>query len=227
MPGTVRTISIKPFANWQPPCHGSGACRSPGICPLRVFPQRCKEGNHEEPIRFQETDETTGWPGRFGEYDEVAAPYAGAQGEIWDGEFGRRRFRGGQARPRRPAARRPMARTQGRRPAARFAPTRRRRRPGPRPHQRRRRRRFIMAGRRMMGPPSPQQGTEYMRWVQNALTRSGRQPGERHRRAGDARRGSRIPEQPGPASNRPCRPQNGRGAHRGPGRKTAGRSWQW
>src|SRR5690606_11048788 len=46
--------------------------------------------------------------------------------------------------------------------------------------------------------------------------------GERHRRAGDARRGSRIPEQPGPASNRPCRPQNGRGAHRGPGRKTAG-----
>ena len=22
----------KPFANWQPPCHGSGACRSPGIC---------------------------------------------------------------------------------------------------------------------------------------------------------------------------------------------------
>ena len=26
-----------------------------------------------------------------------------------------------------------------------------------------------MAGRQMMGPPSPQQGTEYMRWVQNAL----------------------------------------------------------
>lgn len=118
---------------------------------------------------FQEAYETDGWPGRFGEYDEIAAPYAGAQGETWDGEFGRRRFRGGQARPRRPAARRPMARTQGRRPAARFAPTRRRRRPGPRPHQRRRRRRFIMAGRRMMGPPSPQQGTEYMRWVQNAL----------------------------------------------------------
>src|SRR5690606_18100419 len=117
---------------------------------------------------LQETYEAAGWSGRFGEYDEFAAPYAGAQGETWDGEFGRRRFGGGQTRPRRPAVRRPVARTQSRRPAARFAPTRRRR-PGQRPHQRRRRRRFIMAGRRMMGPPSPQQGTEYMRWVQNAL----------------------------------------------------------
>ncbi|MDT8306117.1 MAG: peptidoglycan-binding protein, partial [Anaerolineae bacterium] len=125
-----------------------------------------------------------GLSGRFAEYDALEAVDSGAIGGSWDGELGRGglRRRGGVRRPRvtrrgfrrrRPVARRP-SRIRSRPLRARPARTPRRfgRRPRPRRRPfRRPRRRVIVVRQRAVAPPPPEQGTEYMRWVQNALNR--------------------------------------------------------
>jgi peptidoglycan hydrolase-like protein with peptidoglycan-binding domain len=120
--------------------------------------------------------ETAGRSGPFGEVDALATRDANGLGEIEDGEVRRRLPRAGGFRLRRPSPRRrwgqrprprPAARGR-RRPGARFSAARRRRRSGPR-RFRPRRRRMIVVGRRAPEAPPPEQGTEYMRWVQNGL----------------------------------------------------------